>query len=228
MKKFIFLLLFTVSTHVITGQSLLQNLYCTILGTVDIKAEYKAEVHEALRAYGIKNPEDIPVKQMNAVGPLVAITPLSSFTAFGIWFDQNYLDACCPEERTFKFYHEAAHYAQHHHQKLLVTEAIITVLSSVGLCMVNDILKRTKCSNQISSMLAASLITATAVYLGITPYFVKQQEKEADIVACKKLQSLDKQHIVKAHSDSLAAKSSGSTLWWFSDKQQSDYLQAAV
>ena len=73
------------------------QLYCKVLGNVDVKAEYKALAHKALADLGVTHPEEVAIKQMNQVKSLVALMPVSSFTAFAIWLDESYLNSLTSE-----------------------------------------------------------------------------------------------------------------------------------
>ena len=229
MKKILSFLMLLSSINPVCGQSYVSQLYCAILGDAEIKQEYKDLVHQALRAYGVMHAEEVPVKKMNTVGQIVALMPLASFTAFGFWFNEAYLDACSPEERTFQMYHEASHYAQKHHQKILKTGAALLGIATIGLVMFHKQLQESKNPSAMPITLATGLLTAAAIYLGIIPNIVKHQEKEADLGACTLLAASGNVDVVKKRIRYLRVSgSSCSNLWWFSDNEQAAYLQEAL
>lgn len=229
MKKSLFLaLIFLVGS--VSGQSLLSKLYCQFLGSSDVKQEYKELAHKALKDFGISNPETVSVKQMNSVGSLIALMPLSSFTAFGIWLDEKYLDSCSQEEKVFHIYHEAAHYARNHHQKLLGIGVGLSAAVGAGLLYLNKKLHAHNIPYSGALTLGSTIVAAAALYLGIVPTIVKRQEKQADVEAAKKLSSLGNQDIVNAHIAMLRQSPSQdkSALWWFSENEQAHYLEQAI
>lgn len=218
MKKIVLLTLF-IPLNLIAHPSHITKLYTKIFGNAAVKQEYTDLVQQALEQFGIENPESVPIKQMNNIGPMFALMPLSSFTAFGIWLDETYLDTCSPEERTFQMYHEAAHYAKKHHQKLLssITGASITLASLLYLN------KKLCINKQINGPIISifGIVSIGALISSI----VKRQEKEADLEAAKKLILLNKAHIVVTHIKNLNKTKAKHYLWFFSDKKQKHYLE---
>lgn len=207
-------------TTAISGQSVVSKLYCQFLGNKDVKDEYKQLVYKAFRDFGVANPESISIKKMNNVGSIVALMPVSSFTAFGIWIDEQYFDSCSIEERTFQIYHEVAHYILCHHQKVLAAGA---GLSLAGIVALRYCYKKLNLPMKIASTLAS----AAVIYLAILPNIVKRQEKQADIESAKKLLLLGNKDIVTKRIQSLSQSKTPDigNLWWFSDREQVNYLQ---
>ncbi len=227
MKKILFIVLLSGSSCIL-GQSCISKIYSKILGNTDIRQEYKLLVYQALKDHGIANSENVSVKRMNSVGPLIALMPLSSFTAFGIWFDEEQLDSCSADEKTYQIYHEAAHYAKYHHQKLLGIGAGISALAIAGLIYLYKKLSENNVSHSSALTVGAAVLSIEGI-LGLLPYVVKLQEKEADIEAAKKLLLLNKAQVVKAHIQNLNQDSSQSgNIWWFSDKEQAAYLTEII
>ncbi len=213
MKKILLAVLLLGASNGAVGQSYISKIYCAALGNDEIKQEYKDIVIKALKDYGVASPEQVAVKKMNTVGQVIARMPLASFTAFGIWFHEEHLDSCLPEERIFQIYHEAAHYAQQHHQKILISSTAISTIAIAGLIACNRSLQN---NNPYSVVIttAVSTITAAAFYLGMLPYIVKHQEKEADLQACKKLVALDRVDIIKARIQNLRRSGSSCGNIW--------------
>jgi hypothetical protein len=229
MKILLFAILSILSSNIVLSQSYISQLYCLALGNGDIKKEYKDIVTKALQEYGVVDAELISIKKMNCVGQVIARMPLSSFTAFGIWFDEDFLDLSSEEERTFQIYHEAAHYVQQHHQKTLISLAISNG-AIAGFISYNKLLqdRNNSCSLPITPAITG-IVAAAGIYLGMLPYIVKQQEKEADLQACRKLIALDRTDIIKARIKDL--RRSGSTsgnIWWFSEVEQAEYLEKTI
>jgi hypothetical protein len=229
MKKTLLIFLLAGSAHATPEQSYVSKIYCKMLGNSDVKEEYRKLAYKALEELDVPNPEAIPVKKMNNVGSIIALMPLSSFTAFGIWFDEDYLDSCSPEQKVFQIYHEAAHYAQQHHQKVLAASATLTALAAVGMSVLNKKLKENNSPHSLAIILGVSAATVTLMYLGILPLMIKHQEKTADLEASKKLISSGNAGVVEAHIQSLRHPTpSYGNIWWFSDKEQADYLEKTV
>jgi hypothetical protein len=229
MKKTLLIFLLAGSAHATPEQSYISKIYCKMLGNSDVKEEYRKLVYKALEELDVPNHEAIPIKKMNNVGPIIALMPLSSFTAFGIWFDEDYLDSCSPEQKVFQIYHEAAHYAQRHHQKVLAASATLTALAAIGMSFLNNELNENNSPHSLAITLGASAATVTLMYLGILPLMVKHQEKTADLEASKKLISSGNAGVVEAHIQSLRHSTpSHGNIWWFSDKEQADYLEKTM
>lgn len=216
--------IFTLSNHAFINQ-----LYCSLLGNTDVAAEYKALVHNALRNLGVNNSKSVSVKQMNNVGALIARIPVSSFTAWGIWFDQDYLDTCNANEQLFQIYHEAAHYAQKHHQKLLTFTLAVAGATGIGLYALHKHLRKNDVPHP-NTITAASAATALVAFCTIVlPYIVKLQEQNADLVAAQKLIELGRSDIVQEYIQQLRELTEQeSNLWWFAGNRQADYLENAL
>lgn len=199
-----------------------------MLGNQDAQQEYRETVYQALAQLGVSDPTQIPVKQMNCVGPFFAGIDISSFTAFGIWLDEEYLATCSEEERMFHIYHEACHYVSNHHAKNALGLAL------VGLSL---IYAGTKLSGAIPSeqailkyavpMAAVCAAFATTCKF-LLPPVVRMQEKEADIKAVQILMNIGKENVVDAHINEVSSSvTTEQTLWWYSNTEQRDYLKQA-
>ncbi len=208
------------------GQSIASKLYCSVLGNQDASPTYKDLTYQALTNLGVKNPDNVSVKQMNGVGPAFARINLSSFTTFGLWLDEAYLDTCTQEEKLFHIYHEAAHYASNHHQKILAGIAVALPLSIFGLVKLNKYLPEKKIT-KVAIYTGIACATLTGIYFGVLPSIVKHQEKQADIRAAKTLISLGKEDVVLNRIQTLKTyKDANSTdIWWYSNAEQIKYLE---
>lgn len=229
MKKFLFAIALVCFIYPLSAQSIIPKIYCTVLGNTDLKQEYKEQVFKALKDMGVEHPETIAIKKMNRVGSILALMPVSSFTAFGIWFDEKYLDSCSQEKRIFEIYHEAAHYALKHHQKLLGIGSAVCATAIVGLVFLKKCLDA-RTSHSLTVTLGAAAASVAGIYLGIVPQIVQRQEKAADIHAAKKLISLGKTDVVDAYIRLLSKSnlSDKSALWWAPVKEQASCLKDVV
>jgi Zn-dependent protease with chaperone function len=230
MKKFIFSLLFIFLCPMFAisqGQSLVSKIYCLFLGDTDVPYEYKQMVYQALRDFGLENPSEVSVKQMNGVGPAFARVNLSSFTAFGIWLDVRYLNKCSEEEKIFHVYHEVAHYVLNHHVKILVGCGGVIALLIAGLVKLHGTLGVSSAILKETLIGGVGILAVLAGYRYILPYFVKKQEKQADIMAAKILVSTGREGIVKAHIENLKKykDSDEDALWWCTNKETIKYLE---
>jgi hypothetical protein len=227
MKKILFVIT-VVGSMGAAEQSYISRLYCKVLGNTDIKQEYKELAHRALQDNGISDPESVPVKKMNRVGSIVALMPVSSFTAFGLWFDEDSLDECSEDERTFQIYHEAAHYAKRHHQQVLIAGTAMSVLTVAGVMMLNKTLHAQDNPYTQTITAGTGVAAAAMLYVGVLPHLVKRQEREADMAASTKLTGLGSMYVYDRIKDLRRSKPSRGTIWWYSEKEQADYLEDSL
>lgn len=213
------------------AQGIMSQLYCWALGNQDVRQEYALLARQALAALGVSNPQEVAIKKMNGLGPVIArVNALSSFTAYGIWLDEAYLDTCTMEERLFHIYHEAAHYARKHHQKLVIGITLTVPL----ICALSLQLNKRSCiDNAFVYTLSAvqSLIMLASAYAYILPAVVARQEKHADIAAAQALIAEGKSDVVRAYIDLLKSYAYGGAeteLWWPAVAQQIGYLEGLV
>lgn len=232
MTKKTLIVLFTLlisSNFSFSAPSLISRFYCLVLGNKNTKQEYKEKAHKALKDLGVEKPEDVPVKQMNGIGPAFARLQLSSFTAFGLWLDEEYLDQCSEEEKIFHIYHEAAHYASRHHQKIITGSAIILPLLTYGFIKLNNSLDPYGTLTKASIITTTSIATLLSSYLYFLPQVVKRQEKEADIKASKTLIRLGKQEAVENIIENLKSMpANDGNIWWYSNQEQIQYLENLI
>lgn len=219
------LVLSSIFTVAHAGQSLASKLYAAVLGNQDVKQEYKELVQQALKDVGVKNPQDVCIKQMNGVGPAFAGFDLSSFTACGIWLDEKYLDTCTHEEKLFHSYHEASHYALSHHQKIIAGGAIALPLTVIGLMKIAS-LQPAGSWRKYALATSAALAVAITTYCFVLPWIVKRQEQQADQLATKTLLKIGKGHVVDDHVHTLKTyvNQDRADTWWYSPKQQKEYF----
>lgn len=207
------------------SHSMASKVYCAVLGNEDASQEYKKQVYEALTQLGVEHPESVPVKQMNGVGPAFARMDLSSFTAFGIWLDEKYLDTCTQEEKLFHIYHEASHYACKHHQKILIGSAVSMLLVAAGLMKLSRVSPDGSVAKCVT-LGSAAIAVLSGTYCYLLPHVVKRQEKQADLVAAQALINAGRQQVVDSHIDDLKeSEISDNNIWWYSKDEQINYLE---
>jgi Zn-dependent protease with chaperone function len=205
--------------------NLLTDIYGLILGSKDADAKYTQIVHQALKDLGSVDETSVAVKQMNTVGPMIALQDLSSFTAFGIWLNQKYLKNLDAQTLKFLLYHEASHYIQKHHQKII----LVCMLSLLPLILELYLLKKGLSSThpllQGSALALAGLLSVVVWYKYFLPYLIKKQEKKADLMAAKALIETGEAKIVDDYIKILKESKSEDDLWWYSDKEKAEYLE---
>lgn len=217
----------TTTTTKLDAYSTVANLYSTILGSKPVSEPYRTLTYKALADLGINNPEkNVRVCQMNGVGPAFARLELSSFTAFGIWLDEQYLNQCSEAEKMFHIYHEAAHYKLNHHVKVLTRCGLASLGSIAGLVALSVGLKKQPSWIRVSAGITTGLIGLYAGYRYLLPSLVKEQEKEADLLAAKTLCTRGRSDVVTHHIISLGHYPSPTKqdLWWYSPAEQQAYL----
>lgn len=223
----LFILVLIVTTHTAhTGQNTISKLYCSFLGNENVSKKYTEKVQQALKDLDLKNPSNVAIKQMNSVGPIFANIDLISFTAFGIWLNEEYFNKLSEEEQIFHIYHEASHYVQNHHQKLLAYCSGILAITIIGLKQTNNILQSNNPIIKNISVTSLGILALIASYRYLLPCIIKRQEKQADILAAKTLILADKEDVIVAHIKKLnKLKKDENDLWWYSIKEQIKYLK---
>lgn len=213
------------------SQSIISKVYCSILGNDDVSLQYREKVDQALKDLGVENPSDVPVKKMNGVGPAFARFDLSSFTAFGIWLDENYLDRCSEEEQKFHIYHEVSHYVQNHHAKMIGGCGAALIFATVGLAKLRSFIGSTDSLVASALTVGLGILVSLAGYRYALPLLVKKQEKEADLLAAATLIATEQSTVVDAHIEDLEARvekygDTGDAWWWYADKEMIECLKA--
>ena len=214
-KNIVVLCMSLLISETLHSYSMVSQAYAYILGNQDLKQEYRAMVDQALTDFGVKYPEQVLVKKMNIIGSCIAGLPLSSFTACGIWFNQEYLDSCTSDQIRFQVYHEVAHYVKNHHPQLVATVVGWFIASLAGLKAVSKDNKLFAIGYGVCAVLLSGKLLV---------HIVKNQEKEADVVAACKLRSIGQGNVVQAHVHALQ-ESSDQGLWWCSADEQVEYLK---
>ncbi len=228
--KFFILIIICTKHTAYAEQSLISKLYCSFLGNKDTQTKYTEKVKTALKDLGLENPSDVAIKQMNKIGPIFANIDLASFTAFGIWLNEEYFDKCNDKEQLFHIYHEASHYIQKHHQKLLVGCSIALAIFILALRQINNTLGSTNPIIKNTSVATIGILTIFACYRYLLPYIIKRQEKQADISAADALITAGHQDIVDAHIKHLEGLSNPGEkdLWWHTVTEQIKYLKKSI
>jgi len=166
----------------------IEKIYCTLFGQEDLSPQYRIKMNKALVRHRIENPDQVLVKKMNGFASKLLNLNLYSFTLDGIWLNENLLEKCTPEERTFMMHHEAAHYKNNHHNKLLAKIVPVAVtLPALTILFRNKIVPF---KNRVAKYAVLSGLCILEL-LGITELIarptLKQQEREADVSAAKAL-----------------------------------------
>jgi hypothetical protein len=224
MKKFLLIVAFASSLN---AHTLVSKLYCTILGNNDAQPKYTHIIHQALREMGVEKARDVPIKKMNDIGPLFALMPLASFTAHGIWLNETYLDQFSLADITFELYHEAAHYAHKHHQRLILWSTSAALCKTI---ILYTLYKKLKHKNYHSKAItsAAGFIFTPLLYVVGLPALIKKQEKEADIATTQTLLKTQKCNALKEHLKKLKLYSNTKSLWWPTPQEQISYIKKEI
>jgi len=229
LKKIIFLLLLA-TTHIAPASTWVKDLYAKVLGQEDASLAYQAQVRKALADFEIPNPKKVPVKKMNPVGPKFAGTGLSSFTACGIWLNEEALDECSQSEKTFNLYHEAAHYANSDHKKLVAQCLLLG--AGIGVVGYRESGYLLELESKWGKLGIAVLAGISSIAL-LLPTLSRIQEQQADEQATRVLCTAGKAAIVADHIKALEAEAqandnqpSGWRDWWYSATEQVGYLRA--
>lgn len=230
-KKISYLFMCTLSliNSPIYSQDIITKIYCKFLGDKEISFGNKIRVMEALSRLGIEHPEKVSIKQMNKTGSLIAQADLSSFTAFGIWFKETYLNTLTEKEKVFQIYHEAAHYAKKHHQKILASSIAFFIGSTLGINLINSFFNLDYFIKK-AAVLGIEAAATFLIYLYLLALVVKEQEKDADILAATTLINSDRKDIVEAHIKRLKEIENydKDNTWWYSAKKQVIYLESLL
>lgn len=203
------------------------TLYGYLLGNENINPEYTQLIHVALQQLGVANPSAVTIKQMNAVGPALALQDLASFTAFGIWLNQEYLETLDRDTLTFLMYHEASHYVQQHHQKTIVACIISLLILIAEICLLKNWTYSIHPAIQVPTLITSALLSILAWYRFFLPILIKRQEKQADLMAAKTLIDNGAIQVVEAVITKLknAKNTDESSIWWYSNNDVVRYLE---
>lgn len=221
MKKAISILAFLYSVNLQSNP--LHSVYSPFFGSQDASERYQKLVQEAYNDYGQASCCSIPVKKMNSFVSKFIGGELFSFTMFGIWLNEELLDAADESVRTWIIYHEVAHYILGHHAK-----AIGLVATSIPLFAVTNVH-----AQNTYGRLPGSLITGMFAYglhlYALKPY-IKNQEKEADLAALRVLWRKNKFNPIISHYLDFLQKRAESDAgnetdgWHYTVSEQYEYL----
>lgn len=199
-KKLLFLSLLSVgfSNSLIgfTGEKVVERTYCSVFGSENASDYYQEKVKEALTAFGVNDVNHVPIKKMNRTAAFFVGDQLYSFTMFGIWLNEELLDKCEESERVFALYHEAAHYARKHHQKVLLSLLPTALLVEIIPLIRKQMVKSPDKYVQAGSTIGLTLLAALLVDQLLLCPLIKSQEQEADEQAACKLNSLGRTSVV--------------------------------
>lgn len=229
--KFLLSLFIASSSFVSSSASFLEHSYCRFLGSTDASAQYQTIIRQALYLLDVPNAQTVAIKKMGNFTPSIFGSSLYSFTACGIWINEQLLNECSPAERTFALYHEAAHYALNHHRhvalRCLPLPFLMAALITLG----------TKCSSSLVKQIAASLALGSATAYTFDAFvlhpLVMDQEQEADLAAAKILRDHGKGSVVDEYVAELSnlvhhGLGSHSDGWHATYAQQVKYLSNCV
>lgn len=219
MKKILFLLFVFVPSTILTNP--LYHFYTPFFGNQNASEPYQKLVQQAYNDYA-QNGCTIPVKKMNSLVSKLVGGQLYSFTMFGIWLDEDLLDAVDESVRKWIIYHEVAHYILGHHAK-----ALGLVATMVPLFGVTNV-----CSQNAYGRLQGSIIAGLFAYglhlYALKPY-IKEQEKEADLAVVRILCATQQHTIVDeylAHLKNFIDDGMGDSTdgWHYSIVEQYEYI----
>lgn len=177
----------------------IEEVYAKFFGGQDASSWYAVTAQKALRDSGHQQPEGIPIKKMNALGPLCTGDSLYSFSMFNMWFDEELLNQVDELERLFVIYHEAAHVTQKHHQQFLFSLIPVGMLAVLVPFMHNRICGTQPAIVRYVSYCVWYMLGAMAVKKWYVQPLIKLQEKYADLAACHTLSAIDRQDVIDAH-----------------------------
>lgn len=228
----IIMILAATAVFEINGFTITQNIYCKILGNNDASAQHTEAFKQALSDLGAKDTT-IPIKQMGAIGPVIAMQNLTSFTANGIWINEEHYNKLLQENKDlydFLVLHETAHYIKGHHKFLLKNILLKSTTALVTLYLLS------KCHKHVFNKdlpsqhkLIASALTVAA--LGLTmPKYVQHQEVEADIYAAAALHKKNPTALIRLikHLKNQTYDYKFLWYWWPKKEEQIKYLEEIV
>jgi hypothetical protein len=134
---------------------------------------YRKHFDDALRAYGVKNPEAIALKNDSSMDS----SCLGEATLFGVRLNEKALNNDSVHDRIHTCYHEAAHIAKKHKIKAYASLIAAYCISAMGINSSNTKI-------MIGSSLCYLAILAKIVYDGIfLPWDKRPYEIEAEAMA---------------------------------------------
>lgn len=203
------------------GLTISESLHSAVLGSKDANPESTRAVHQALEAVGVKNTQEIPVKVMNRVGPLLAGDDLLCFTADGIWLNEDALKEVDEKEKTFLYHHEAVHYKEKHHRQFIMSLLPLPVIGSVSYCIAKQ-----EINAPVACLVALVALTAY-IKQCILPDRINQ-ELQADGKAAQTLSRNGQQEVVDTVLKRIDPSDGKASVWFSSNKERHAIITSAL
>ena len=205
----------------------LAKIYPFIFGNDDASEQYQKLIRQAFQEYGYSKDFEVPIKKMNSVGQKIIGTQLYSFTLFGIWLNEELLDAADENVRQWMIYHEVAHSILAHHAIAIALSAFM-----VPLIVSTYYLPKFVTKSSLIGGLCAGLYSYSALQHIIKPA-IKEQEKEADLAALRVLITPRNQKVIVGylkHLQELIDQGYGHETdgWHYTLHEQYEYLIAIL
>jgi len=175
-----------------TVERCLHTCYAWFLGNQDATLSAQQAIREALRNVGTHDTDKVAIKQMTPRASQLVGEELSSFTLFGMWVDEK--SRSDNTLQIFKDHHEASHHKLRHHPRLLKRIAACAGIASAAGWLASRFGASTIARVGIGTLSAAAIMTLL-IYKFLLPH-LRNQEKEADVLAAQTLQTIGRQDIV--------------------------------
>ncbi len=162
-------------------------------GLPDASSFYRRHFGDALRRYGVKNPEKVPLKNDSGLKGDKGITGL-----FAVRINEKSCSKDSEAQRIVTCYHEAAHYALRHQWWVYLQASLppICGASCIGLCL--DAPRGWfKLATGLGGLFSFIKFGKDGLNEVKTPWLEKPHEKEADSLAIEGLIKAGKQAIVQ-------------------------------
>ncbi len=226
-NKYIFIgVILCINLHALAT---IQDVYCHLLGGKDASLWYRQATKKALLDCGHSDPDQVGIKQMNALAPLCVGDDLYSFSMFNIWYNEDALDQMSEGERLFAVYHEVAHIVQKHHQQLLLSCIPAALLIALIPSMHRRLFGVQPYVIRYSAYIFWWFLSGVAIDKAWLRPWIKTQEKWADQEAARVLCSIGRQDAVDAYIASLEQQVHAGCQepqeWHYSVKDQIAYLR---
>lgn len=167
------MIIFTCSMHALPKEWYVNDTLAQILGTNAASPEIQKITREALHHFEVKKPNIIPIRCIDTENDW--LDKYMSFSLlYGIWFNEDALSSC-KQCQIWHAYHEAAHYALMHSQKLIGSSALMIV---GGLPLFKNITKIATTSSMLQFVLAGAA-TEALLYI-LLPEIAKKFEEQAN------------------------------------------------
>lgn len=207
-----------------------EKLYCSLLGKDDASCKYKEIIHEAFKAFGIREFQNVPIKKMGKLPIRLIGDGYISFTMDGIWLNEERLAECPEYEIVFILFQETAHYVHRDHGKQLMSLIPAAWLFYIIPSWSANVVDNQRIWARIGCAGAAYLGTIWLLdHLFMRP-IARYLDKNAELDATKVLCSIKKEDVVQAHIDylkTLLAKEDGiHAIWSYSLQERINYVTA--